>query len=157
MSFSYFEVFETIDRYKIFKIQVSNKQVGELLEKLKSLNINTLNVGYEISSFINNLEDYKYLAIDVFDYITKLMDNTRSKPQEANNHIIAIYNLGVLLEPALELNISQFLKEYSKSTVVIIIWEDEADDFGRLNWSTQKDNIFLDFTEINIKELHYAI
>lgn len=157
MFLNFSNVFESNDRFKLFKIFVPFDRRLELFEKLKALDVGVLNVGQEVSCYINNLEDHRFLMIDVIDHVRKIMDTTRSIPQDSNNPVLAIYNLGILFESTLELNISKFLKEYSKSTSLIIIWDQIANDKGRLHWPTQQDKVFLDFSDIDLKELNYEI
>jgi len=124
---------------------------------IQSKNINVLNIGKELAIYINSLEDYSYLNIDVYDYTKKLLDKYKSKSHGAGNDVIAVYNLGILLEPRLQLNVVQMLKEFSKSAALIIIWENETDTSDRLIWPTQKNYFFLDFSETQLKKLQYEI
>ena len=71
--------------------------------------------------------------------------------------MIAIYNLGILMEPNLELNAAQLFKEFSKSTSLILLWDNKFDTPDRLEWSTQKNNFFLDFSESQLKKLEYVL
>jgi len=75
----------------------------------------------------------------------------------AGNDVVAICNLGILMEPALELNAVQLFKEFSKSAALIIIWDNQSEIPDRLDWLTQKQNFFLDFSDIQLKKLQYAI
>lgn len=124
---------------------------------LNSKKIHSINVGKELATFIDGLEDFSYLNIDVFDYVKKLLDKHKAKINNTGNEVVAIYNIGVLLEPALELNAAQLLKDFSKTAALIIVWENESDILERLHWPTQQNNIFLDFTDTQIKKLQYAI
>lgn len=124
---------------------------------LHSKRIDTINIGKELAAFIDGLEDFRYLNIDVFDHIKKLLDKYKSKTNNTGNEVVAIHNFGILFEPRLELNPTKILKNFSKSTALIIIWENQSDMPNRLHWSTQQNNIFLDFTETPLKKLQYAI
>jgi hypothetical protein len=150
-------IINSTDRYKLFNLSCSNDNLKESIELLQSNGIHTINIGKELSSFIDKLEDFSYLNIDVFDFLRKTLDKYRAKIKNIGNDIVAIYNLGILLEPSLELNAVQLLKEFSKTSAIIIIWENEHVTPNRLNWPTQQNNIFLDFTETPLKTLHYAI
>ena len=61
------------------------------------------------------------------------------------------------MEPILELNLVTLFKEFSKSTALIIIWENQYDIPDRLNWTTQKNNYALDFSDSPLKKLQDAI
>jgi len=116
-----------------------------------------VNIGLELANFINTLEDYRYLNIDVYDYTQRLLDEQKTRINNQGNDVIAVYNLGILMEPALELNAVQLLKEFSKSAALIIIWENLFDIPDRLHWPTQQNNIFIDFIDAPIKKLQYAL
>lgn len=79
------------------------------------------------------------------------MDKHKAKINNIGNTVVAIYNLGILFEPAVELNTAQLLKDFSKTAALIIIWENQTENSGRLHWSTQQNNVFLDFTETQFK------
>ena len=148
---------QTTDRYKIYTILCSQDNIDECINQLNSQKIKTVNIGKEVAAYIDNLDDYAYLNIDVFDFVKKLLDKSKEKINNTGNEVVAIYNLGILLEPALELNATQLLKDFSKSAALIIIWENQSDITDRLYWSTQHNNVFLDFTETPLKKLQYAI
>lgn len=148
---------QTTDRYKIYTILCSQDNIDECINHLNSQKIKTVNIGKEVAAYIDNLDDYAYLNIDVFDFVKKLLDKSKEKINNTGNEVVAIYNLGILLEPALELNATQLLKDFSKSAALIIIWENQSDITDRLYWSTQHNNVFLDFTETPLKKLQYAI
>jgi hypothetical protein len=132
-------------------------ELGDCISYLESHNIYSINIGRDLAAFIQGLQDFSYLNIDVFEYVKKLLEKHKAKINNTGNYAVAIYNLGILLEPALELNAAQMLKEFSKTAALIIIWENQSDGPFRLHWSTQQNNIFLDFTETPLKKLQYAI
>jgi hypothetical protein len=148
-------IFDSIERYRLFVIYCKPGDLDASIDFLKSNNINVKNVGKDLAAYVNSIEDYAYLHIDVYDYLKKYLELNKSSIN--NKSVLAIYNLGIFLEPRLELNAVQLLKEFSKSTSLIIIWENECEENSRLYWSTQQHNISLDFTETPLKKLQYAI
>lgn len=151
------DLITSTDRYKIYILLCKPVELSGRIEYVQSLNINTVNIGKELAKYIEGLEDYRYLNIDVYDFTRKLLDKNKSKINGTGNDIVAIHNLGILMEPALELTASKLFSEFSKSTTLLIIWENEIDTSNRLNWATQAQNIFLDFSEPQLKNLRYAI
>lgn len=124
---------------------------------LKSKMVHTINVGKELATFVDNLEDLMYLNLEAYEYTKKMLDSHKAKFNNTGNDVVAVYNLGILLEPALQLNAAQLLRDFSIKTTLIIIWENQSDVPDRLHWSTQQKNIFLDFTETPLKKLYYEI
>ena len=151
------KIAQSCERYKIFYLMIENKNKIDLVVNLETEGVNSINIGKEVAIYIDNLVDFSYLNIDVYDFTKKLLDKHKSKINSTGNDVIAIYNLGILMEPALELNAVQLFKEFSKSTSLIILWDNQSDIPDRLEWLTQKHNFFLDFSESQLKKLQYAI
>ena len=145
------------DRHKIYILKCSSIELPDRIGSIHSKNISVLDIGKELAKFISTLDNHKYLNIDAYDFIKKLLESHKSKLNGIGNDIVVIYNLGILLESSLEFNTVQLLKEFSKSAALIIIWESQSDIPDRLNWPTQKQKFFLDFSDIHLKEMHYAI
>lgn len=145
------------ERYKLYTIMCNVKELEDKITFVKSQNINVINIGKELSIYIDGLEDFRYLIIDVYDFTRKLLDKHRSKINGTGNDVLAIYNIGILLEPALELNAVQLFKEISKSTSLIIIWDNPTENPDRFDWPSQKEKFFFDFSDIQLKKLQYAI
>lgn len=148
---------KSFDRYNIFCFQIANQNTTDLSIYLEAEGVISINIGKELAIYIDSLEDFSYLNIDVYDYTKKLLDKHKSKINSTGNDVIAIYNLGILMEPALELNAKQLFKEFSKSTSLIILWDNSSENPHRLEWPTQKNNFFLDFLESQLKKIEYAI
>lgn len=156
-TYSIEDITSTSDRFKLYTLVYNANELLDKIAYLKSQNINVINIGKELATYIDGLDDFSYLNIDVYDYTKKLLDKHKSKINSMGNEVIAIYNLGILMEPALELNAVQLFKEFSKSTSLIILWDNQSDIPDRLEWHTQKHNFFLDFSESQLKKLQYAI
>ena len=156
-SYSINDISRSTDRFKLYVLSCSPGKLPESISFIQSQNIPVINIGKEISTFINGLEDYIYLNMDVFDFTMKLLEDQKAKIGCTGNDVVAIYNLGILLEPALELNAKQLIKEFSKSSAIIIIWENQSELPDVLNWPTQENNYSFDFTDTHLKTLQYAI
>jgi hypothetical protein len=156
-TYSIEDISSTSERFKLYALMYNANELPDKIAYFKSQNINVINIGKEIANYIDGLDDFSYLNIDVYDYTKKLLDKHKSKINGIGNDVIAIYNIGILLEPILELNAAQLFKEFSKSTSLIIIWEKQSDVPDRLEWPTQKNTYYLDFSETHLKKIQYAI
>jgi len=157
-TYSIKDISTTADRFKLYTLMCNANELADKIAFVKSQNINVINIGKELANYIDGLEDFRYLNIDVYDYTKKLLDKNKTKINGgAGNDVVAICNLGILMEPALELNAVQLFKEFSKSAALIIIWDNQSEIPDRLDWLTQKQNFFLDFSDIQLKKLQYAI
>jgi len=151
------DISTTADRHKLYSLMCNSDELTVSIAVIESHNIKVINIGKDLANYIDSLEDYKYLNIDAYDFTKKLLENNKAKIHGSGNDVIAVYNLGILLEPALEINALQLLKEFSKSAALVIIWENQSELPDRLNWPTQKQNFFFDFSDITLKKLQYAI
>jgi hypothetical protein len=151
------DVVQSSERHKLYYLVCPNSSIDMITQELEQTGIKSINVGKTLAFFIDNLEDSSYLNIDVFDYFKNILDEQKAKINNIGNEVVAVYNLGILLEPSIELKATQLLKNFSKAAALIIIWENQSDIPDRLHWLTQHNNIFLDFTETPLKKLQYAI
>ena len=156
-TYSIKDISTTADRFKLYTLMCNTNELADKIAFVKSQNINVINIGKELANYIDGLDDFRYLNIDVYDYTKKLLDKHKSKINGAGNDVVAIYNLGILMETALELNAFQLFKEFSKSTSLIIIWDNQSEVPDILDWPTQKNNFYLDFSDTQLKKLQYAI
>jgi hypothetical protein len=151
------EILQSTDRYKLYTMLCGKEQLTASIQWLHGHQIPTLNVGKELAIYIQGLANYRFLHLDVIDYALNLFNRTQAKVSQPGNDVLAIHNLGILFEPALQINASQMLKDYSKTSALIIVWENSADLPERLFWLTQQKDIFFDFTETPLKKMQYAI
>ena len=156
-NYSFNHISISTDRYKIYTLLCNPSELKDKIELVKAQNIHVINLGKELAEYIDRLDDYSYLNIDVYDYCKKLLNDFKEKINSVGNDVVAIYNIGLLMEPILELNPVTLFKEFSKSTALIIIWENQYDIPDRLNWTTQKNNYALDFSDSPLKKLQDAI
>ena len=155
--FSIDDVSRTSERHKVFILSCRPDDLIQCVLSIQELNIVAVNMGKELASFIDGLDDYMYLNIDVYDFIIRLLEGARTKIKGIGNDVVAIYNLGILLEPALELKAAQLIKDFSKTTALIVIWENQSDLPDVLNWPTQRKHYNLDFSNTQIKKLQYEV
>ena len=151
------DLITSTERFKLFVLLTQKNEISERVRVLESFGINAIDLGREVAKFLDELEDYSYLTIDVIDYIKKLMDKNVKKIKTSGNDIVAIYNLGILLEPQLELNPSLLLKEFSKTTSLLIIWENQVEFPNRLFWNENNPHVSFEFSDAQLKQLQYAL
>jgi hypothetical protein len=156
-TYSIQDIIQSTDRYKLYTLLCPQEGLAAGISWLEANHIPTINIGKALASFIDGLEDFSYLHIDVFDYMTTLLNTKKAKINHTGNDVIAVYNLGILLEPALELNAAQWLKDYSRAVAVIILWENQSEIPDCLHWPGQQNQFFLDFTETPLKKISHVL
>jgi len=94
-TYSIEDITSTSDRFKLYTLVYNANELQDKIAYLKSQNINVINIGKELATYIDGLDDFSYLNIDVYDYTKKLLDKHKSKINSMGNDVIAIYNLGI--------------------------------------------------------------
>jgi hypothetical protein len=156
-TYSIKDIAASVDRHKIFVLACKPEEQSSCVSLMLSNHIPTVNVGKELATYIDCLQDYRYLTIDTYDFTKKLLDSNKAKITPTGNEIIAIYNLGILLEPILEINPAALIKEFSKSAAILIIHENEIEQTNILNWNLQKNDYSLNFSDTPLKKIQYEI
>jgi len=156
-SYSIKDISNNLDRFKLFILVCKKEEIRNCIQWLTDQTIEPVNIGKVLSDYIDKLPDFKYLIYDVYDQTKKILDRNRKKINNQGNDIVSIYNLGILMEPSLQLNAVQLLKEYSKTCSILLIWENSINDSELLTWENQSDKYSLDFSDIQIKRLSYEI
>jgi hypothetical protein len=150
-------VFRSTDRHKLFLLNCREESFNECLGFLANQHIEAVNIGLEVSVFLNRLEDYRYLNLEVSDFIIKMLNERKHKPEGSMNDVVVIYNLGILMEHALEINASQLLKNFAKNVALIIIGDALELEGNKLFWPNQKESFSIDFNDTSIKQISYEI
>ncbi len=148
---------QSTDRYKLFVLWVKPGELSEAIADLQNEDIQVVNLGKELAAFVENLEDDPFLHFEVHDYTSRWLEKPSPSRDGSAKRAVAIYNIGILMEPRLEMNAAAFLKDLSKTNVVIILWEYPPMEPERLHWPVQQDTIFLDFSDALLKNLEYAV
>jgi hypothetical protein len=139
-------------RFKLFWVNCQNNDIEKIVAEAATLSIPTLNIGKEIAEFLKNKTDNKFLSLEAEEELKKLIiDN--SKPMKSGNPAIAIYNLGVLLEPTLKIDGPKILKELSKDISIIILWDALTTDSAYFYWIKEKDEYGFNFSDANINKI----
>ncbi len=155
--YSISDIHKSTDHYKLYTLSCERSELFHWTTVLKSQNIPVINIGRELANFISKTGDYKYLNIDAPEFLKHLLEIHRDNADGSFNNVVAIYNLGILLEPDIDLSASHILKEFSKSTGLIIIWENRFDTPEKLAWETQRNTFFFDFSDTPLKILNHEV
>ena len=142
------------ERNKIYLIKCLPFEIQDVIVWLEKENIPVLNIGNEMALLLKDSQESKYLNIEAYDIFTSMMENHAKQIKHELSKILAIFNLGILLEPELCLDASRIIKDLSKNIHIILIWENQFDIPGKLHWGNQADKYFFDFSDINLNQLH---
>ena len=113
-------------------------------------NINSINIGFELSKVLKNEDLGKNLPIIAVESFRKIIEGSTSV--YLDQETIVLYNLGILFEDDLNLNLESILLEISKNIVVILLWEGEISKQG-LHFLSIKHGKLLELTEKHYLQL----
>lgn len=145
------------DRYKLFLMVCEPSEANECIESLLQLNISAVDVGQELVSYTASLTSWKYLSIDASEFLKRLLHSRKSRLYASGNDIVAIYNLGILLEPEYGLDAVRWIQEFSKNVSTLIIWENQVVANKVLHWPTQNHTVTLNFSNTPFKKFTYEV
>lgn len=98
-----------------------------LLKNKKVLDLEYIDLGNYISNCIYKNElNYKF-SNRIFTHLDELVLESPTNHKTFGNYL-ALYNIGILFEPELKVNVSHFLEWYSQNLILFIEWEGSLDD-----------------------------
>jgi len=149
--------FDSADRHKILVIQTDTASKIDCLSELKSLEIPVVNIGLELAKYLDTIDDYSFLEIEAIDFCKKLLEKQKTRVKNAEIPLLAIYNLGIMSEPRLAIKITSLIKEFSKTTGLIIVWEHEILNAHTLSWKPENPAFSIDLSKTAFKQIKYEI
>ena len=88
-TYSIKDITQSTIRHKLYTLMYILNELPECVAYIKSQNINVINIGKELATYIDTLDDYRYLSIDVYDFTKKLLDKHKSKINGTGNDVVA--------------------------------------------------------------------
>lgn len=142
------------DKYNVFLIEQKNRSIEEIAEKLAKKGVSVINLGKELAYKIKKLNTTKYIIVDAPRLLRELFDEHNVITENIYKPVIAIHNIGMLLEPNLALAATSIVGNISKDKVIIIIWNHLIKDGKILYWTDETYTSYhFDFSEYNLKIL----
>ena len=144
------------ERYSLVYLLCDSVTRHQQVEALERLGIPSLNVGYELSRKLETSRNHKFIALLVAQYFQGLMEQSIVPTSFGKKRIVALYNLGILFEPMLQLKPDSILQEFAKTATVIILWEDVVDDTGMMHFGENSANLLLDFSNSGLRQVEIS-
>ncbi len=151
------EAIHSTERHKLFVWTCVPDELDQNILSAKNSGVGVVNIGKEVALFIDSLPNRKYLQLVTYEFLTEILNRHKTKIDASSNSVLVIFNLGILFEPELQLNPTQLLKDFSKSTTLIILWDNQSEHSRFLHWPTQEKKYYLDFSDILLKYLNHEI
>lgn len=148
MSIDFLNTIDGTVRHNLILVKCDDNSLSDTIGELKSAGVNVINIGRELSEKLKTIESAKFLTIESQEYLHELVEK-QVRQVVPGKPVVAIYNLGILLEPSLSLNASNLLKEISKNVTIIILW-DHINSEGILHWGIQQEQYHLNLSDIYI-------
>lgn len=151
MNLDFLKTLNDRGRHNLILVRCDTASLHDAFGKLKGAGINVINIGRALSEKLKTLEAAKFLTLEVQEYLHELIEKQARQVVPDKPKVVALYNLGILLEPALNLKASTMLKEISKNVIIVILW-DQLSSEGLLHWGTQQEQYHLNLTDIYLAE-----
>ena len=155
MDVNFFKNLSETKRYKIYILQTLHDNLNSSKIFLTSFDIRTINVGKELSEKLSSVGSNRHLDILVSEFIPKLIEQNARRIPAFNHKIVALENMGILLEPALDLNAQKLLAEISKNVHLLFLWSEQLSGAGVLSWTNQKETFNFNFVPYEPKTIIY--
>ena len=110
--------------------------------------ITPIDVGMILSESISSSTENSRLALKAKAIIDDILTSSIFS-HKVYGKIIALTNIGILMEPELKIDITSLLDKFSRDMTLFLLWKGEIID-GSLFFLTKENGI-----EINIKKLSY--
>ena len=144
------------ERYNVYVLACKPNSLLEITKSLQEQSIPVINVGKTLAEHLSKIRRIKHLHLEAEDQFKRLIDTNAKKLSSEKPPVIAIFNLGILLEPAVCIDVAKIIKELSKSYAIIIIWDGQTDTSEILHWGTQKEKFQLNFTDTHLKQVNIS-
>ena len=102
--------------------------------------INSVDIGLELSNALSDEDLNKQISLIALEKFNGIIEDNISVFMDQDT--IVLYNLGILFEDDLKLNLESILLEISKSVLIILLWEGEVSNHG-LHFLSEKNGKFL--------------
>jgi hypothetical protein len=112
---------------KLLIFLTSNSRNKLVFYKEDSFDINTIDIGLKLANKLLNLDNQSKLIFKATSELDLLMKDS-IYDHKLYGKVIAISNIGILLEPELKLDINKFFDNYSINNALFVKWDGEVDN-----------------------------
>lgn len=155
MNVNFFNNLSETKRYKIYILQSLHDNLNSSKNFLTSFDIKIINVGKELSEKLSSVGANRHLDILASEFIPKLIEQNARQIPAFSHKIVALENMGILLEPALDLNAEKLLAEISKNVHLLFLWSEQSSGAGVLSWTNQKETFNFNLIAYEPKTIIY--
>lgn len=141
-------------RHNLFLVQCQADSLNDVIAKLEINGVSVINIGKALSRKLKEIKSTKFLNIESQEFLHEMIGKQSKEIMKGKPPVVAIYNLGILFEPILSLNTEKILKDLSKNTTLIVLWEHQISPPGVLHWGMQQDQYNLNLSDINLVKVN---
>ena len=110
------------NRYKLQWVDYSDPKKSFVDNKLQEGNLNVLDLGHEFASFIKEKEEGQ-VRVMAIDYLSEVMERKLNQDETSKMQFVILKNIGIMLESFLNIDAERFLKDFSRNTGLVLLWE----------------------------------
>ena len=138
-------------RHKLYWIDYSDPVKSHVDKILTKNNFHVINLGFEFATFIKD-KDEAQVRVMAREYLSEVMEKETNVDNSSGLHFAIIKNIGIILEPFLDIDVEKFLKEFSKNMGLIMLWEGSVINNQHFKWPNS-ENYSLNFKDTNIHKI----
>lgn len=137
---------------QLFWVHATPENEAIILAQAKAAGIYCFNVGAALATFLQGYTGSKYITMDTQEELARLLQAAKQEAHIKKLHTLGLYNLGLLLEPALALDAGHIIKAQAKDFPFILIWDGLSDNLHSLHWSPE-DAVKLHFPNQTLQQV----
>lgn len=141
-------------RHNLFLVLCQADPLNDVIARLEIARVNVVNIGKALSGKLKEMKSTRFLNIESQEFLYGTIGKQSKEIVKDNPPVVAIYNLGILFEPMLSLNAETILKDLSKHTALIILWEHQFSPPAILHWGMQQDQYNINLSDINLTKVN---
>jgi hypothetical protein len=135
------------NRLKLVVVRGAETTLLASFNRINLDGIPVVNIGKSLAGSLQSKIGSKHIDIEAQEALNNIITRDAINLPGLNYKTVCLHNIGMLFEPQLEIDESQFIRDLSKSYFVIILWENEIDSDGKLCWKNDKNKYQLNITD----------
>ena len=125
-------------RHKLYWIDYSDPVKSVVDSILREADLRVLDLGHEFASFIKDKEEGQ-VRVMATDYLSEVLEMDLNQDINNNLPFVIIKNIGIMFEIFLDIDVERFLKDFSRNTGVVLLWEGPVKDNCHFLWPNSED------------------
>ena len=138
-------------RHKLYWIDYTNSMKSIVDDTLNEAKLEVLDLGYEFALYIKDINEAQVKNMAP-EYLSDIIEGRLNVDKSTGLPYVIIKNFGIMMENFLNIDVEKYLRDLSKNTGVVLLWEGTIKDRHIFIWS-DTDDYSLIFKDTNIQKI----